>query len=519
MAVRHRRRWLALPGLLALATLVPGPGCEERWNDDDDTGVGDDDDFSVGDDDDTADDDDTGDDDTLDPSWTDVLPAVDPEGDSGHTSVDLMRYQFRHEDGALDLRAWSWTPFDDDDGDLTLRLCLRDPVQAYCLVHDNVSPVPSATQLWTTRDDLAIWAQLDPPATLAMDPDLAYSTLLGLELEDTALDGCAFEGAAEVVDAGGSGDAAPDTTWTSGLWSPFELGDVLLLSLETVHVDDGAGGDGDGIPEPAETLALLPTVTNTGCGPSARRWSPLRRRLDRRLAPWARCPGSFGGTGATLQDFADEAVSGAFEGAVGVGQGIPGGFQSPRVVARPARTVATAGPDHRPEELGVGVRGCRSQGVFHQHRRLARAVVSGQDEGRRLQGGPRLPGFGAGQLPQNLLGRVRGVAGQAEPQQVPILGGFALPQRPTGRFDLGVCQGNADRRGGGRRGRRQLERLRPARVHQRQVHQHGLPSVHVVVQDGQIGIDALVKQAGSDAVGHDRLLDPGLEAGTIDLRR
>ncbi len=262
------RLTIRLLGLVAFSHLLLGVQC--GGGDDDDSASMDDDDTPDDDtdDDDTADDDTPADDDTG-AVWEDVLDGVDVEGDSEHASADVMRYQHQHLDGELKLRVWSWTPFDDDDPDLTVRMYLGDGTTSYCLVQDNVSPVPSATQLWTTRDDLAIWTQVDAPGSLAMEPDTAYSMALEIEIADTALDACELIGAVEVVDGGGAGDAAPDSLWTSGHWADFVLADVLRLALDDLALDDGPGGDGDGILEPGEGLALSPAVHNDGCGPAA----------------------------------------------------------------------------------------------------------------------------------------------------------------------------------------------------------------------------------------------------------
>ena len=259
---RRVRVTVQLLGFLALVPLLAGVECGGIGDDD---VTPDDDDF---DDDDVADDDDTpADDDSTETDWEDVFEDADPEGDSLHPGADVMRYQFRRDGGDLALRMWSWVPFDDDDPDLTVRMYLRDEERAYCLVHDNVSPVPGPTQLWTTTDELAIWTHLDAPSSLVMDVDTAYSLAVGVNLSDTELRGCRLRGGVEVVDASGAGDAAPDTLWTSGHWADFQLTDVLLLSLDGIAVDDAIGGDGDGILEPGETVGLTPTIHNDGCGP------------------------------------------------------------------------------------------------------------------------------------------------------------------------------------------------------------------------------------------------------------
>lgn len=261
------RRWLRISaqllGFLALTPLLVGVECSGIGDDD----ATDDDDFT--DDDDTAPDDDTpDDDDTTGPGWEDVFEDADPEGDSEHPGVDVMRYQYWHDAGVLSLRMWSWLPFDDDDPDLAVRMYVGDGSRSYCLVYDNVSPVPAPSQLWTTTDELAIWTRLDAPTSLVMDQDTAYSLALGLDLADTELGGCRLAGGVEVVDAVGAGDAAPDSLWTSGHWADLALTDVLDLSLDGFAVDDALGGDGDGILEPGETVSLVPTVRNDGCGPA-----------------------------------------------------------------------------------------------------------------------------------------------------------------------------------------------------------------------------------------------------------
>lgn len=222
-------------------------------------GPADDDDSAPGDDDTSAGDDDSSDDDDSVP-WSDVLPEVDPEGDAGGTILDLRNLQFRAGDD-LALRATGWEPFEDTDEALWLGVTVGDGSLAQRLtwIPGEAEPL----QLWSSANR---WAEpLDTPPSLTWEADLDIALVLSASLADLGLDGrCELDG---LVEAGCAGEDCADVAPDDGAPVSFGLDAGIPSTVEARQptIDDGGGGNGDGILDPGEYVEIAVAIGNTGC--------------------------------------------------------------------------------------------------------------------------------------------------------------------------------------------------------------------------------------------------------------
>lgn len=238
---------------VALILLV---GCPTDAPDDD---AADDDDTTHGDDDDSA----------VDPlcdygdGWATVGLAEDAQGDADGYLIDLQAYQWQWDGGMLWMRLTTHGAFDTDDPALMVDMYLSDGTTHYTLTYDNVNPNPEPLQIWSSIDD---WASpLDSPPSLRFCEDGEDSIVLAIDPADLGFDGVdplAGYGAANIYGDTGYVDLAPDAGLTG---FPLDPGPVLTLAAMTV---DDSGGDGDGVVNPGEALALAIELHNGGYQPS-----------------------------------------------------------------------------------------------------------------------------------------------------------------------------------------------------------------------------------------------------------
>lgn len=218
-----------------------------------------DDDDSVGDDDTSPGDDDSSDDDDSVP-WSDVLPEVDPEGDAGGTILDLRNLQVRAGDD-LELRTSGWGPFEDTDDALWLGVTVGDGSLAQRLtwIPGEAEPL----QLWSSANR---WAgPLDTPPSLTWEADLDIAVVLSASLADLDLGGrCELDA---LVEAGCAGEDCADVAPDDGAPVSFDLDTGVPSTVEARQptMDDGGGGDGDGILDPGEYVEIAVAIGNTGC--------------------------------------------------------------------------------------------------------------------------------------------------------------------------------------------------------------------------------------------------------------
>ncbi len=206
-----------------------------------------------------------------DPPWESALDALDPSGDHGGYVVDLADYQYYWDGTTLRMRASSWTLFNDGNPDLQIFMYLFDPdgTAGIGLYYNNVDPVPDALQLWTW-DAYQGWDQdFMPPGSLFFEADTTDGLVMGIDLMDVGLDSAVWLDAAVQVDLENSvSDEAPDDAFDDSDYGAVVLQHVPVVEIESVTFGDTAGGNGDGLIDPGETIAVTLDLVNSGFSPT-----------------------------------------------------------------------------------------------------------------------------------------------------------------------------------------------------------------------------------------------------------
>ncbi len=265
MMLHRYTRVARLLGLLAMAwagmALVLFLGCPTEEPVDDDDVTGDDDDVTDDDDDDTTIEElpcDYGD------AWTTVGMAEDAQGDHSGYVMDLKEYQWQWDGEILWMRLTAHEAFDTTDPALMVDMYVTDGVDYYTLTYDNVVPSPGSLQVWSSTNSWG--APLDNPPSLRFCEDEADTIVMAVDPADFGFAGVETfygYGAANLYGDLGYVDVVPDAEWTE-----FPLDPSPYLALAAATVDDAAG-NGDGVVDAGETLALTVDVENSGYLPTA----------------------------------------------------------------------------------------------------------------------------------------------------------------------------------------------------------------------------------------------------------
>lgn len=205
--------------------------------------------------------------------WTDLLETDDPEGDNDGYVFDIRSHQYQvldrgSQNERLLFRTTSWIRFDRSNDTFQIDMGFNNNSVGFNLSYDSVYPDPSPVQLWGSFNNWSGPAENTDGIVFAcpreeVDP-AATDIVLGVQM--SALDVFVQGWVNAFVQTGwwvhepenDYVDDAPDDVRTD--YGVACLDEAPHLKTTGPTVDDGEGGDGDGVWEAGETLDLYVTA-------------------------------------------------------------------------------------------------------------------------------------------------------------------------------------------------------------------------------------------------------------------